>query len=195
MLGKQPAGHGHLRANGAEESAPWLDALIYAEAGPDIPETIRVASVAFEDGEAIPPLFSALGEGESPPLRWRGVPDGAASIVLVVEDADSKTPEPFLHAIAVKTPGMDDDLIPGALCPENAFTEGLLLGVNSRGATSWTPPDPPPGHGAHRYVFQVYAVDRRPDFDAPPGRAEIIRFLQSRAIAKGRLTGIFERSA
>ncbi|WP_395664735.1 YbhB/YbcL family Raf kinase inhibitor-like protein [Methylocella sp.] len=193
MLGKQPASH--LRAAGADEPQPWLDALIYAEAGAEIPETIRVESVAFEDGEPIPPLFSAAGEGESPPLRWRGVPDAAAAIVLIVEDADSLADEPFLHALVVKTPAIDDDLIPGALRRENDLTEGLVFGCNSKGEQAWTPPDPPEGGGPHRYVFQVFAVDRRPELDGGLVRAAILPFLRAHGLAKGCVTGIFERLA
>lgn len=192
MLGKQVAAHARARSEGP---SPWLDALVYGEIGLDLPETIRVESVAFEDGAAIPPLFSADGEGESPPLRWRGVPDAAAAIVLIVEDADNLTPEPFVHAIAVKTPGIEDDLIPGALRQESAVTEGLVLGLNSRGKCSWTPPDPPRGGGLHRYVFQVYAIGRRPSLDAPPERRQLVDFLKKYVLAKGCMTGSFERIA
>ncbi len=123
------------------------------------------------------------------------MPDGAAAIVLVVEDGDSPTPEPFIHALAVKTPGVDDDLIPGALRQESAATEGLLLGLNSRKQASWTPPAPTPGYGPHRYVFQIFAIDLQPEFEAPPGKAEILKILRGHTLAKGCVTGVYERSA
>lgn len=182
----------HSRADAPE---PWLDALVYAEAGPDIPETIRLESVAFEDGAAIPPIFTADGEGCSPPLRWRGVPDGAAALVLIVEDADAGAAEPFVHVLAVKTPAIDDDLIPDALREENALTEGLLLGLNGRGEAAWTPPDPPAGDGPHHYVAQIFAVTRRPDAGALLDRTRVVAFLKPNALAKGCVTGLFERSA
>lgn len=190
MLGKSHAGHGH---NGVR---PWLEKLIYCDPALDVPESIRVESVAFEDGEAIPPLFTSDGEGNSPPLRWRGVPDGAAAIVLAIEDPDSPSASPFVHALAVRTPGRDDDLIPGALAREGAARdEGLFFGLNSRGEAAWTPPAPPAGHGPHRYVFQIFALDHRPEFDAAPEKPEILRVLRAHALAKGCVTGIYERSA
>jgi Raf kinase inhibitor-like YbhB/YbcL family protein len=189
MSGKSPAGHVH------EGARPWLDKLIYADARLDVPEVIRVESVAFEDNETIPPLFTAEGEGESPPLRWRGVPDGAGAIVLVVEDPDSATPAPFIHALAVKIPGRDDDLIPGALSRQSAASdEGLLLGLNSLGEPAWTPPAPPPGR-PHRYVFQIYAIDQKPEFDAAPGKQEILDALRGHTLAKGCVTAIYQRFA
>jgi Raf kinase inhibitor-like YbhB/YbcL family protein len=129
-------------------------------------------------------------------LRWRGVPDGAAAVVLVVEDPDSPGAAPFIHALAVKTPGKDDDLIPGALTREGAANEeGLLFGINSRAQASWTPPDPPAGHGPHRYVFQIFAIDQRPEFDAAPDKHQIVGLLRAHALAKGCVTGIYERAA
>ncbi len=179
-----------------EGPRPWLSKLIYSDAALDVPEIIRVESVAFEDGEAIPALFAADGERDSPPLRWRGVPDGAGAIVLVVEDPDAPTPAPFIHVLAVKVPGMDDDLLPGALTRESAAREeGLLFGLNSLGAASWTPPDPPPGHGPHRYVFEVFAIDQRPEFEAAPNKQQILGVLRGHALAKGCVSGIYERAA
>jgi len=192
MLGKIPA----LVGGVPKDVRPGLERLIYADAALDVPETIKVESVAFENNEPIPPIFTADGEKESPPLRWRHVPDGAAAIVLVVEDADSPTSAPLVHALAIKAPGRDDDLIPGALSREKAADEeGLCLGRNSFMRATWLPPDPPPGHGPHRYVFQVYAVDRLPELSGHPGKQDLLDILRGHTLAKGSVTGIYERSA
>ena len=88
----------------------------------------------------------------------------------------------FIHVLAVKVPGMDDDLLPGALTRESAAREeGLLFGLDSLGAASWTPPDPPPGHGPHRYVFEVFAIDQRPELEAALTAANPRRSARSRA--------------
>lgn len=192
MLGKIPASRG----DALTDVRPGLEKLVYADAALDVPETIKVESVAFENNDPIPPLFTADGEKDSPPLRWRHVPDGAAAVVLVVEDADSATPTPLIHALAVKTPGRDDDLIPGALSDEKAADdEGLCLGRNSFMHARWLPPDPPPGHGPHRYVFQVYAVDSLPDISGHPGKQDLLDILRGHTLAKGCVIGIYERSA
>jgi Raf kinase inhibitor-like YbhB/YbcL family protein len=185
MLGKSSGSH-------AREG---LDRLVFADAALDAPETIRVESVAFDDNQPIPPLFTADGEKESPPLRWRGVPDATAAIVLVVEDADSATAAPLIHALAIKLGGHDDDLIPGALAGESAAVEGLALGLNYFDKAEWAPPAPPPGEGPHRYVFQVYAIDHRPEIEGTPGKTEILEMLRGHVLAKGCLTGTYERVA
>ena len=123
------------------------------------------------------------------------MPDGAGAIVLVVEDSDSPTAEPFVHALAIKAPGQDDDLIPGALRREPAATEGLQLGLNSLNEASWAPPAPPPGDRPHRYVFQIFAIDWRPEFDAAPDKGQILGVLRGHALAKGCVSGFYERVA
>ena len=54
--------------------------------------SITVSSLAFVDHAPLPARYTADGAGVSPPLQWRGVPAGAASLALIVEDADAPTP-------------------------------------------------------------------------------------------------------
>ena len=61
---------------------------------------IEVTSPAFGDQQPIPVRYTADGEGISPPIAWGDVPEGTRSIALLVEDADSPTPSPLVHAIA-----------------------------------------------------------------------------------------------
>ena len=49
----------------------------------------------------------------------------------------------------------------------------------------WLPPDPPPGHGPHRYVFQVYALDSRPELDEGAGRGAVVAALKGRCWRRG----------
>jgi hypothetical protein len=59
--------------------------------------------------------------------------------------------------------------------------------------SEYLPPDPPPGHGIHRYVFQIFALDRQPDFGGSPGRGELIAEIQAHGVAKGVLIGTYAR--
>jgi phosphatidylethanolamine-binding protein (PEBP) family uncharacterized protein len=65
--------------------------------------------------------------------------------------------------------------------------------TNDGFAATWLPPDPPVGHGQHRYVFQVFALDTVPRFEARPGRAELLDKIKGHVIAKGLLIGTYER--
>ena len=154
---------------------------------------IRVESLAFADHAPIPSRYTADGEGVSPPLQWWNVPKGAASLVLLVEDADSPTPHPLVHAIVVGLPPEDGTLPEGALSGDEDAEAGLRVGLNSYLQTAWLPPDPPPGHGVHRYAFQLFALDEAPEFSNAPGRDEVLGALADHAIASGLLIGTCER--
>jgi phosphatidylethanolamine-binding protein (PEBP) family uncharacterized protein len=56
------------------------------------------------------------------------------------------------------------------------------------------PPDPPRGHGEHRYVFQLFALRAGPQVDGL-GRRAFIELILDRAIAVGCLIGTYEREA
>lgn len=173
-----------------------VDELVWATPAVDAaPDVIVLTSSAFQDGEAMPSRYTQDGPLKlSPPLAWRGAPSEAAAAVLIVEDADSPTPAPLVHAIAWNLP-VADEIEEGALGPADRPMDrtGGRLGWNALHRLGWLAPDPPPGHGPHRYVFQLYALDRPLSFGRPPGRREVAAALKGRVCAKGRLIGVYER--
>ncbi|MDM0012232.1 YbhB/YbcL family Raf kinase inhibitor-like protein [Variovorax sp. J22P168] len=155
--------------------------------------SIKVSSLAFADHAPLPERYTADGIGRSPRIDWIGVPPGAAALVLVVEDADSPTPHPMVHAIAVDLPPSDGQLPEGALPSAEHEGAGVHTGLNSFLQAAWLPPDPPPGHGVHRYAFQLFALAAAPGFSPNPGREEVFEALRAHAIASGLLIGTCER--
>ncbi|MGJ7531273.1 YbhB/YbcL family Raf kinase inhibitor-like protein [Variovorax sp. GB1P17] len=156
--------------------------------------SIALTSVAFADHAPMPSRYTADGEGLSPPLQWAGLPGGTVSLLLIVEDADSPTPNPLVHAIVVGLIAKSDSLAEGAIPSQGNEGLGLHVGRNSALQASWLPPDPPPGHGVHRYAFQLFALDSAPEFSEAPGRDEIFDALREHAIASGLLIGTCERA-
>ena len=154
---------------------------------------ITVTSLAFVDHGPLPALYTADGEGVSPPLQWTGVPASATSVVLIVEDADSPTPHPLVHAIAVALPVGEGTLRQGALDDDADAPEDSRLGRNSYLQHGWLPPDPPPGHGRHRYAFQVFALAGAAALPEAPGRDALMEALARDAIASGMIVGTYER--
>jgi hypothetical protein len=152
---------------------------------------IQVTSLAFMDHAPLPPRFTADGEGLSPPLQWSGVPPNAASLLLLVEDADSPTPHPLVHAIAYELPPQETYLAEGALNGEEG--DAPKLGRNSYLRSAWIPPDPPPAHGVHRYAFQLFALGPGVEWSGTPGRDAVLQVLEQHAIASGCLIGTYER--
>jgi Raf kinase inhibitor-like YbhB/YbcL family protein len=154
---------------------------------------IAVTSLAFVDHGPLPTPCTADGDGVSPPLQWSGVPEAATSVVLIVEDADSPTPHPLVHAIAVGLAPQEGSLREGALADDADTPAEARLGRNSYLQHGWLPPDPPPGHGRHRYAFQVFALGGDEPLPEAPGRDALVEALEARAIASGLLVGTYER--
>lgn len=171
---------------------------------------LQLSSLAFIDHGPLPALYTADGDGRSPPLQWSGVPEAAVALVLVVEDADSPTPHPLVHAIAVDLPVALSHLPEGALNPDtdslpapgpsstgagsSAAEHPIHLGRNSYLRAGWLPPDPPPGHGLHRYAFQLFALSATTALSGSPGRDAVADALAAHAIASGCLIGTYERA-
>ena len=154
---------------------------------------LDLESLAFVDHGPLPSSCTADGPGASPPLHWRGVPQAAATLLLIVEDADSPTPHPLVHAIVVGLAAEDGALAEGVLDGEATADAGFRCGRNSYLQTGWLPPDPPPGHGVHRYAFQLFALEAGVEFSESPGREEVLEALRDHGLASACLIGTYER--
>ena len=189
MLEKMPA----LVGRALRDARPPLISLTFHGADmAQVPELIRVSSEVFADGGMLPARCTEDGDGVSPPLQWWGVPRGAQSVVLLVEDADSPTPQPLVHALVWGLPGSDGELQEGALS-ESLPDDRMEFGRNSLMRTKYLAPDPPPGHGRHRYLFQFYALNQPLAVSRHAGRGELLEAMRGHVMAKGCITGIYER--
>ena len=188
MLEKIPAAVGHA----LRSVRPGLDKIMSAQADLKRDAALTLTSSAFDHEAPLPAAFTADGAGVSPPLDIGDLPPGTASLVLVVEDADSPTPEPLCHTLAWMAPSAAGGLVQGAL-DAVAPGAGLRLGKNSFLKAGWLPPDPPTGHGPHRYCFQLFALDVMPGLPDGAGRGAVGDALRGHVLATGLLIGTYER--
>jgi Raf kinase inhibitor-like YbhB/YbcL family protein len=151
----------------------------------DLPERIVVSSAAFDAAGVIPRRFTCAGENVSPPLRWSGVPDGTATVALVVDDPDAPRGT-YVHWVVV---GLDPA---SARLDEGAVPAGARQLPNSAGKAAWTGPCPP-GGPAHHYRFTVYALMRQPQVDGDTDPEAAVEAIEAAATARGRLVGTFGR--
>ena len=156
-------------------------------------EVLHLASPAFANGARLPERFTADGAGVSPPLFWTGVPKGAARLALIVEDPDAPTPQPLVHAVVWDLPGIDGQLLEGAIRADGAGSGDGDVGRNSFFSEGWLPPDPPTGHGEHNYAFQLFALAEGPDVGDTPGRGALLAAMEGKVLAAGLLTGTYSR--
>lgn len=150
---------------------------------------IELTSPAFSDGGAIPIKHAGKGLGDniSPALRWSGVPQGTAALVLIIEDDDVPLPRPLMHTIAVLTPDMDH-IDEGALRPG---ARGIRF-IRTALGHGYSGPRPIPGHGLHHYRFYLFAMNT-PVPDDVTTRNGLLRALPDRVTARGVLTGTHQR--
>lgn len=164
-------------------------------AGAEAPESIALTSPSFAHGAPMPVKHAGVrigGADLSPALSWSGVPAGTEEFVLIMEDPDAPVPRPVVHAVAFaisKTvTSIEEGALSGAVPPK-----GFSLGKNSLGGLHYRGPGPVPGHGPHRYVFQLFALSRSLGLTAPPTKQRLIERMQGAVLAKGRLDGLYER--
>jgi len=155
-------------------------------------ESLHLASMAFGNGDRLPERFTADGAGVSPPLFWTDVPEGTERLVLIVEDPDAPAPNPLVHAVVWGLP-IDGQLEEGAIRADGDGTQSGDVGRNSFFGEGWLAPDPPTGHGAHNYAFQLFALGAGPDVGANPGRGDVVKAMAGRVLAAGLLTGTYSR--
>lgn len=158
-------------------------------------DAIDLMSPAFADGARLPPRFTADGAGVSPPLVWGNVPAGTSKLVLLVEDADAPAPAPLVHAILWGMPADERRIAEGAIVADGAgAADGRDVGRSSFLREGWLPPDPPSGHGEHRYAFQLFALDGGvADPGETPRRAALIKAMSGHVLAAGLLIGCYSR--
>ncbi|WIE54758.1 YbhB/YbcL family Raf kinase inhibitor-like protein [Curtobacterium sp. MCBD17_003] len=153
---------------------------------------ITLRSDVFTPDGPIPAAHRGAGVGEnrSPSLHWDGV-DGERirALMIVLEDIDAPLPRPLVHTLAVLDPGTKR-LSEGDL---NAPTASVQFARAAFGRTGYQGPGPLPGHGAHRYFFELSALGIR--LDHLTTATDALRRAAGHVIARGRLVGVDERGA
>jgi len=160
--------------------------------------SLDLSSPAFASDARLPERFTADGDGVSPPLVWGAAPAGTAAFALIVEDADAPTPQPLVHAVVWNIAADANGLAEGAIVADGAGHANDAMpgdvGRNSYLREGWLPPDPPTGHGLHRYVFQLFALDSAlGDPGTSPGRSAFVEAIRGHVLAAGVLVGTYSR--
>lgn len=148
--------------------------------------SIVVTSDAFANGNPLPLASTADGEGTPPHLDWLGVPSNARSVAVVVEDPDAPFPRPFVHWLVY-------DLDPSVSTIDIRHGIPGREGKNSMMKVGFTPAAPPPGHGLHRYYFQIFALDTVLGLEEGAGRSALLAAMRGHVVAWGLLVGTYER--
>ena len=148
---------------------------------------LSLSSPAFADGQPMPGRFTADGDGLFPPLAWSGLPAATRSLALLVEDVDVPFSRSLAHLVLHGLPADAENLAEGAVpLRQRMHDPRFEVGYNSLYRQGWLPPSPIPGHGPHRYVFQLFALRAAPGFSRIPSRPALLRAIAPLLLAQGR---------
>ncbi len=146
--------------------------------------TLQLTSNAFSEGKTIPRKHTCDGEDISPHLAWTGVPQGAQSLALIMDDPDAPG-RTFVHWVLYDIPPEVSEL------PEGVQKVGVA-GTNSYRRSGYNGPCPPSGP-AHRYFFKLYALDKQLNLAPGATKADLEAAMHGHVLAWGQLMGKYGR--
>ncbi len=151
---------------------------------------LRIETPAFAPNQRIPDQFTRDGGNLSPRIEWHGAPQDTRSFALIVEDPDAPRGT-FRHWAAY-------DIPPDAqVLDEGAGKEGAAVPMaqNDFGNPRYDGPQPPPGHGVHRYHFRLFALDVK-KLRVPSGATakQVLQAAIDHAIDEADVVGTFSRN-
>lgn len=151
--------------------------------GAEVPERQRSAVFDVPDGA-----------DESPELAWEGFPAETKGFAVTTFDPDAPTGSGFWHWAVLNLPVSTTSLPLNAGAKDSPqLPDGGVTLRNDAGYEGFVGAGPPPGHGPHRYVFAVHALDVE-TVDVPPGAPPAFGMfnLFGHVIARAELTWTFE---
>lgn len=148
---------------------------------------MRLSSPAFEHDGAIPRKYTCEGDNVSPPLRISDVPDGVASLVLIMDDPDVP--------LALREDGMWDHWIVYDIPPDvRMLKEGEeppgTHGLGTADNLDYFGPCPPDTE--HRYYFKVYALDTDLNLPERASKQQVEEMMQGHVLDQAELMGRYE---
>lgn len=149
---------------------------------------MQIKSTSFEHNHDLPARFTAFGEGYNPPLSITGTPKSTQTLLLHMHDPDAVSGD-FTHWIVWNIDPLTTEIL------EDSAPSGSQIGVNDFGERDYGPPAPHQGTGAHRYMFDVYALDAEVPELPVTDVAQLLGFAQKHLVAQASITGIVHAKA
>ncbi len=153
-------------------------------------DQMQLTSTAFAEGAAIPAKHTCDAKDVSPPLKWAGLPAGAKSLALIVDDPDAPVGT-WVHWVLYDVPVTMTELAEDVAKSQYA-AGGAKQGLNDFGRLGYGGPCPPHGK-AHRYFFKLYALDAVLDLKPGLTKRDLERAMEKHILARTQLMGTYQR--
>jgi len=152
--------------------------------------TFTLTSNEIIDGGVLPDAQVQAKGNASPHLKWSGAPDGTKSYAITCYDPDAPTGSGFWHWTVANIPADVTELPTGGPVPAGAVEGRTDFGEPGFGGAA-----PPQGHGPHRYIFTLFAVDTERLDVTPDNSGAVFGFnLHFHTLAKASITASYENT-
>jgi len=142
---------------------------------------MEITSPEFKNNEMMPERFGYARDNVNPELNIDGVPAGAQSLVLIVDDPDAPR-NTWVHWVLYDIPVIDrieEDSAPG--------TQGITDYRQKRYG------GPMPPSGTHRYFFKLYALDKKLGLKEGADKKTVERAMEGHILDQAELIGLYKK--
>lgn len=145
---------------------------------------MKIFSAGFANQEKIPVKYTCDNNDINPPIGISEAPKNAKSLALIMDDPDAPSGR-WIHwllwNIDPSTSAIEENSIPrDALSGKNDFNKIQYGG-------------PCPQTGMHRYVFTLYALDKKLDLREGSTVSDLEIAMDEHIIEKAELVGVYTR--
>ena len=144
----------------------------------------KLESPAFENMGNIPVRYTCDGKDVSPPLVWKGVPEGCVSMVIIMDDPDAKNKDMAHWLVWNLDPTLD------------GLEEGILLGLvkaftgmNDFGKHGYV--GPCLETGSHVYRIRLYALREKIEITTKSSKEELMAAMEGKIMSTSTLLGVY----
>ncbi len=142
---------------------------------------MKLTSPAFSHNQMMPKQFTCQGADFNPAFTIEGIPDGAKSLALIIDDPDAPMGT-WVHWVVFNipvVPTIDENSVPGK------------QGRNDFGKNNYGGPCPP--SGTHRYFHKAYALDTVLNLKEGISKKELEKAMQGHILDKAELIGLYKK--
>lgn len=139
--------------------------------------------------------FGCKGDNISPKLSWEKAPNGTKSFAVTMYDPDAPTGSGWWHWVVFDIPFDTTSIAKNSgdvslnLLPQSAIQSITDFGKSGYGGAC-----PPIGHGSHKYIFTVYALDvEKLGLDVNASPALVGFMINSHTLAKASIIAYYGR--
>lgn len=149
----------------------------------EVIQVLKIACPSFADGQEIPAIYTCQGADINPRLDISGIPSGAKSLVLIVDDPDAPRGT-WVHWVVW-------NIRPQGRIDESSVPHGAMQGLNDFGEHDYRGPCPP--SGVHRYFLRLYALDTMLGISEDSRRTDVDAAMQGHILATAELIGTYRK--